>query len=890
MNGSEYLRLIAIIFQFWWICFPLLVLATAVLLRFKATVNFKIPIGSAEILIVPNRKERIFDSDQLAAYLLLVGRRTRLWMQTVFEKETFEIALRYRATGVGSSSNVVLVGSKAFAAEIKKNSKTGSCYVILGGAGSGKTYTVASCCEELFVVERDEDSITPVVLSLKTWRTTHASLESWLEISISETYQINLLAVREMIRKELLIFFFEDGDLLIGDAQVKFNNHLAKFRAEHNVTSCVFSVRAEHLSANLPVQSFEILTLTHSDIHSYVSAFAQDFEQAQTLLHQNEELGKLCERALFLKLFVRLWNSDGDQFRNRMMESPSPEEALLNSYARECIGKLHDVSRPRFLSQFKGLLLYAEQFGNGQIRMDSMNYQVLRTFIGKLFYRVFATFLVCLYLGPMLLALALGLPILYLSETEKLGFGAVVACIACAIIVLAHPKIEPFETVISDRSSLRRIFSSSTMLAFLRWSTATALVVAIFIHFGCCVCAFSQKLYAAGSYYVICQLIFALTVLLVFNRNLRNQLVTWLIPNLSAVTIGIFIFLPLLVCIFLLADSIATTQGISSIEENDVAISAVLAFALLGAFLAVDAKRKEARAESPDTGWASLNLLLTIPAIYCLSYLSSVALNEFSTLPRLLEGVWQLRVLICLFFLGIGTSLKLIRSERHKTNFVIGILFFSSAIVIFSGCVALLFEEFNWSFEGPITNQLSPVSLVSYSNDLYYLLRLMHSLWALLFLISAVGLLAAQLRAFLQLKGVGDDSFDDPNARIVNSLRTTFKCFLVGSGIGLLFNWLFVVFISGFQIFFTERLVASGLVIGFYCSVFAILPVIQNLALLLAGAIEGTLPFDLRGYLLTCERIGLCVRYKGSYRIIHEALRPAIFSGVWSTKVKAEEF
>ncbi len=250
------------------------------------------------------------------------------------------------------------IESQDIAKEIDKILHTHDRLLIIGDPGAGKT-TILLFAAINILMDKSREQKLPLIINLATWQTGR-DFKEWYAQSIAHTYSLSLIFAEELLRRNVVVPFFDGFDEVAEDAREECLQQMSAYFGDQRSRQLIVSSRKKEyaaVKADAPVYAeFEVQPLTLSQIKKALSENAQTQAADRALLdaiERDAHLAKAVETPFYLNtasfLFGKGQRTWGD-FPFRAESSEGRQEELVEIFVGEQVPDLKDRKYLGFLA------------------------------------------------------------------------------------------------------------------------------------------------------------------------------------------------------------------------------------------------------------------------------------------------------------------------------------------------------------------------------------------------------------------------------------------------------------------------------------------------------------------------------------------------------------
>lgn len=217
-------------------------------------------------------------------------------------------------------------------AEVFNQLGKGKSLVVLGEAGSGKTFSILAILQDLINENEaniDSSKSIPVIFNLSSWKS-NQSIEEWLVDELRKSYKCKKFG-KKWIKEQKLLILLDGLDEVYFECRNKCVRAINKFIEEYGQTELIVCSRLkeyEYLSERLDMQdAICIKPLSLEKINKFLDDKKGDYDELKSFLLEDIELQKLAAIPLMLNIMSYVY--EGKKVNNIPNSGSKKERCLL---------------------------------------------------------------------------------------------------------------------------------------------------------------------------------------------------------------------------------------------------------------------------------------------------------------------------------------------------------------------------------------------------------------------------------------------------------------------------------------------------------------------------------------------------------------------------------
>lgn len=250
------------------------------------------------------------------------------------------------------------IESQDIAKEIDKILHTHDRLLIIGDPGAGKT-TILLFAAINILMDKSREQKLPLIINLATWQTGR-DFKEWYAQSIAHTYSLSLVFAEELLRRNVVVPFFDGFDEVAEDAREDCLQKMSAYFGDLRSRQLIVSSRKKEYAAtkaDAPVYvEIEVQPLSLYQIKKALSENAQTQAADRALLdaiERDAHLAKAVETPFYLNtasfLFGKGQRTWGD-FPFRAESAEGRQGELVEIFVGEQVPDLKDRKHLGFLA------------------------------------------------------------------------------------------------------------------------------------------------------------------------------------------------------------------------------------------------------------------------------------------------------------------------------------------------------------------------------------------------------------------------------------------------------------------------------------------------------------------------------------------------------------
>lgn len=251
------------------------------------------------------------------------------------------------------------IESQDIAKEIDKILHTHDRLLIIGDPGAGKT-TILLFAAINILMDKSREQKLPLIINLATWQAGR-DFKEWYAQSVAHTYSLSLVFAEELLRRNVVVPFFDGFDEVAEDAREDCLQKMSAYFGDQRSRQLIVSSRKKEYAAtkaDAPVYAeIEVQPLSLSQIKKALSENAQTQAADRALLdaiERDAHLAKAVETPFYLNtasfLFGKGQRTWGD-FPFRAESAEGRQGELVEIFVGEQVPDLKDRKHLGFLAR-----------------------------------------------------------------------------------------------------------------------------------------------------------------------------------------------------------------------------------------------------------------------------------------------------------------------------------------------------------------------------------------------------------------------------------------------------------------------------------------------------------------------------------------------------------
>jgi len=218
----------------------------------------------------------------------------------------------------------------------------GRSLLILGAAGSGKTFTLLELARDAIVqAEHDPAQPIPVVFPLASWARRRAPLAEWLADELSSQYQIPKQVGARWIKGHLLLPLLDGLDEIPDEAQAACVAAINTFHTEHGLSGLVVTCRSDDY-ASLPARlklngAIALQPLGAEQVEAWLRRGGHRLEGLRAALAHDAALRELATTPLMLNVMSLAFADQPASAVEQAKSEAGPRHRLFGLYVQRML-------------------------------------------------------------------------------------------------------------------------------------------------------------------------------------------------------------------------------------------------------------------------------------------------------------------------------------------------------------------------------------------------------------------------------------------------------------------------------------------------------------------------------------------------------------------------
>jgi serine/threonine protein kinase len=214
----------------------------------------------------------------------------------------------------------------------------GRSLLILGEAGSGKTFSLLTLCEVILsriAHDQHAEINVPVILTLSTWSTSQRDLVTWMIGELRSKYHVPASIARALLEARLITPFLDGLDEVEPRHRAACVDAINRFLESYASAGCVVVCRSEsyHDLPRLALAAAICLRpLDAEQLEAYFSQATETEDERTRLVHASAGLGELAGNPWMLRLLLSLVKSGVSGAQSAASEPGKLNHELIQNY------------------------------------------------------------------------------------------------------------------------------------------------------------------------------------------------------------------------------------------------------------------------------------------------------------------------------------------------------------------------------------------------------------------------------------------------------------------------------------------------------------------------------------------------------------------------------